>query len=198
MSPNLPPAAEENTSGLEKVDVEVTAKLASHRGDPAVKAAGKLSELGDQPPLFTLGALLLGFGVVTRREREIEAGLRMLAAEALATQLKSLVKHRFARTRPRQMLDKGEYRAEAEAPEGKHEQSFPSGHTAGAVAVAGALAAMYPKAAVPLYGVAAAVAAVQPARGAHYVADVAAGAVVGGVSALAVNAGARWFRSLRR
>ena len=191
-------AAEHASNPAEAADIQATAKLAEHRDDPTVKSLGKLSELGDQPPLFTLGALVLGFGLLSRSGREIEAGARMLAAEALATQLKSMVKHRFARTRPFKMLDDGEYRAEADAPEGKDEQSFPSGHTAGAVAVAGALTPVYPKAAVPLFGVAAAVAAVQPVRGAHYVVDVLAGAAVGGVSALAVNAAARELRSLLR
>lgn len=152
-----------------------------------MKVAGRLSELGDQPPLFALGGAVLLLGLVRRSGREVEAGLRMLAAEALATKMKSVVKARFARTRPNRMLEQGEYRAEADTPDAKSEQSFPSGHTAGAVAVAGALAPVYPKAAAPLFGVAAAIAAVQPLRAAHYLADVAAGALIGAVSATVVH-----------
>ena len=56
---------------------------------------------------------------------------------------------------------------------------FPSGHTAGAVAVARACARHYPPARAPAYAWAAGVAAAQVPRCAHYPSDVAGGALVG-------------------
>lgn len=183
--------APDDAHPVEQADVAATSKLARWRDRPPVKALGRLSELGDQPPLFALGGVVLAVGLLRRSGREVEAGLRILAAEALATAIKGAVKKRVARTRPHKMLDEGRYRAEAGTPENKQEQSFPSGHTAGAVAVAGALAPVYPRAAVPIFGLAAAIAAVQPLRGAHYLADVAVGGLIGAVSAVAVNGAAR-------
>lgn len=183
-----------DASPLEKADIAVVEQVASSRRHPAVRAAAKLSELGDQPPLFALGGAVLALGLVRRSRREVEAGLRVLAAEALATGIKHLVKRAVRRSRPHVLLDEGEYRAEVgEAPR-KQEQSFPSGHTAGAVAVAGALAPVYPKAAAPLWVAAAAIALIQAPRGAHYPTDIAAGAAIGAFSAWAVDRAARLFR----
>lgn len=179
---------------LEQADVEATARLAENRHHPVVRALGKLSEIADQPPLFTLSALVLAYGLVRRSGREVEAGLRMLAAEAIATWLKGLIKDRYARTRPHRLLDEGEYRSEPGDPEDGDEQSFPSGHTAGAVAVAGVLAPVYPAAAIPLLGAAAAVSALQPLRAKHYVADVLAGMAIGAASAATVHLAARGVR----
>ena len=63
----------------------------------------------------------------------------------------------------------GDHRPEAD--------SFPSGHTAGAVPVARALARDYPEHAVMAYAVAGAAAVVQIPRCKHYPTDFAAGAV---------------------
>ena len=81
----------------------------------------------------------------------------------------------------------GDYRAEPGEPEDKGEQSFPSGHTAGAVAVAGVLSALYPPATVPLYSAAAVASLIQAPTAKHYPSDIAAGAAIGGVSAFAVH-----------
>ena len=174
-------------NAIEKADIAAARKLAPHRRDRAVKALGRFGKLGDQPPLFTLGALTLAVGVLLQRRPVIEAGLRVLAAEALATALKSAVKKRVARTRPHKMLEDGEYRAEPGEPDGKGEQSFPSGHTAGAVAVAGVLSAFHPPATVPLYAAAATISLIQAPTAKHYPSDIAAGAAIGGLSAAAVH-----------
>ncbi len=66
---------------------------------------------------------------------------------------------------------------------------MPSGHSAGAVAVAGAIGDDYPRAQAPAALGAAAIAAAQPLSRHHYVSDVLAGAGIG----LAVAALARWL-----
>jgi membrane-associated phospholipid phosphatase len=180
-------------NALERADIAVAKALEPYREHPAVKALARYGKLGDQPPLFTLSAAVLAAGLLLRKGRVIEAGARMLAAEALATAIKSVVKKTVTRTRPNKLLDEGEYRAEPGKPEDKGEQSFPSGHTAGAVAVAGALAPIWPSAAVPIYGAAAAIGLAQAPAAKHYLTDIAAGAAVGAVSAFAID---RMFRAL--
>jgi undecaprenyl-diphosphatase len=66
--------------------------------------------------------------------------------------------------------------------------SFPSGHTAGAVAVAQAVAHESTAAGLPLQAAALGVAAMQPRRGKHYVSDVVAGAAIGWASERAAGA----------
>jgi membrane-associated phospholipid phosphatase len=187
-----------DASPVEKADIDATAKLAQGREHWFLRACGPLTKVADQEPLFAIGGAVLLVGLARRRGREVEAGLRILAAEALATAIKSAIKNRVARTRPNHMLDEDEYRAEADEPEGKFEQSFPSGHTSGAVAVAGVLAPVYPKAALPLFGWATGVGALLPVRGAHFIADVAAGAAIGAVSAFVVDRAARAIKAALR
>ena len=57
--------------------------------------------------------------------------------------------------------------------------SFPSGHTAGAVAVAAVIGRCYPAHRVAAYASAAAVAAIQVPRCQHYPGDLGAGALIG-------------------
>jgi len=57
--------------------------------------------------------------------------------------------------------------------------SFPSGHTAGVVAVTRAMAREYPATALPGATAAAAIAVTRPMVGAHFPLDIVAGAAIG-------------------
>ncbi len=103
----------------------------------------------------------------------------MLAAELLATQMKSMIKHRIDRTRPHVRANGGAYKAAKGHDHDSAMNSFPSGHTAGAVAVARAFAREYPERAGTAYGIAAATGAIQIPRGQHYPSDVLAGLAIG-------------------
>ena len=166
-------------------------RLAAFRDHPLVAAAEPLSKMADQPPMLALSAAVLACGLVAGRRRPAELGLRMLASVALATAFKTVVKKTVTRTRPHVVLDEGRYAAEAGGSDDKGEQSFPSGHTADAVAAARAVARLYPGLALPAYGLAGAVAAIQPARAKHFPSDVAAAALVAVAAELAVDRVAR-------
>lgn len=173
-------------------DRRVTHRAASERGNPVVEALGGLSEAADQPPLIALGIATAFLGLVVRNPVMMRGGVRMLAAELVATGLKSVIKHRVDRTRPAKAIERGHHRFALGGSHDHDENSSPSGHTAGAVAVARAVAREVPAAALPAYAVATAVGAVQLPRGKHYALDVIAGAVIGYVA----EAGAAWL--LRR
>jgi len=179
---------------VEQADIAAAETLARHRDHPAVKALGKLSELGDQPPLFALSGAVLAAGLLTRRPRLAEAGARMLAAMTLATLAKGRIKKAVSRTRPNVLMDRGEYRTMTGGPDEGPWNSFPSGHTAGAAAVARALLRVYPRAGAAAAPVAAGIALVQVPRGAHYPLDVAGGLLVGLAAEALVNAAAAMAR----
>ncbi len=172
----------------EKADLAVAKAAAPMRGHPVTRALGALSELADQPPLIAICAATLAAGLVRRDATLARAGARMLGAELLATVLKSAVKHRVDRTRPRVVAGGGAYKLEKGHSHASAVNSFPSGHTAGAVAVARALAREYPSAEAPANAAAAAVALIQIPRCQHYPTDLAAGALVGLAAEAAVNA----------
>jgi membrane-associated phospholipid phosphatase len=104
-----------------------------------------------------------------------------------------VLKHVVSRTRPHVLLDEGRYAVQAFGPHKGPWQSFPSGHTAGSVAAARALARADPGASGPVYAGAAAIALVQLPRGKHYPSDVVAGAVVGVVAEAIVDRAAVWL-----
>lgn len=182
----VPDPAADATS-VEKADVAVAQAAAEVRDKPLVKAIGNLAEIGDQPPLLVLSALALGTGLWRGDRRLTRVGLRMLAAELVATAVKDVIKRSVARTRPDMMIEEGRYEMKPGGPyEGKW-NSFPSGHTAGAVAVSRALVREYPEARLPAYAAAATIAGAQVPSCNHYPSDIGAGAIIGLASEWLVN-----------
>lgn len=180
-STSVPPATPD-ANAIERADVAIAEEAGRYRKHPVVKVLGAVSELADQPPLITICVATLGAGLVTRRPRLALAGARMLSSHLMATGIKAVVKRSVDRTRPHLLVEENRYeRGKGTRNEGDY-NSFPSGHTAGAVAVARAVSREYPQAA-PVAGlVAAVVALVQIPRCAHYLSDITAGATIGWVS----------------
>ena len=192
-----PPKAAKRASKVERIDAAVSTRLMEYRANRVVRALGVAGEAADQPPLFAASLLTLGAGALLRQPRLLRAGARMLASELVATGIKAAVKHHVNRTRPHKMLKDGRYALHADEKGSKDEgpwNSFPSGHTAGAVAVGRAVTREYPEA-MPASGLAATlVAAIQLPRGQHFVSDIVAGGAIGWVSEALVNAAARRLR----
>lgn len=160
-------------------DVEITDELGEDRGSLPVQALSKFSKLGDQPELRLISAAVVAAGLVMRHERLSRAGMRMLVAHELATLAKNFVKDRIDRTRPRSARDRRQARARPGERTEKEHTSFPSGHSAGAVAVARALARELPEHRAPALAAAGLIAVGQVPKCAHYPTDVAAGAILG-------------------
>lgn len=164
--------------GVERADLRVTSAVAGMRHEPFVVHAGNASEIGDQPPLIALSAAMLATGMWRGDRKLARAGGRMLAAHLLATAIKTAIKRSIDRTRPDFALIDG-YRM-APGDDDSHElSSMPSGHTAGAVAIAQGMAREYPELAAPARLIAASIAIVQVPRAKHYVSDVLVGAAIG-------------------
>lgn len=169
---------------LIEADGAVAEAVEPLRDTPAVKTISTLSEIGDQPQMRLLCTAVIGIGLVQRSPRLTRTGMKMLAAHQLATSAKNFVKMRVDRTRPR--ADRNH------APRlGGHTQkevtSFPSGHSAGAAAVARAFAREFPEHKAAAYAGAGAVAIAQVPRCAHYLTDVAAGLALGVAAEAAVD-----------
>ncbi len=164
---------------VEKTDIAVARATEPVRNHPLMRIAGDLSDVADQPPLRTIAGMTLVAGALGRSERLTGAGARMLVAHQLATSAKSLIKGAVDRTRPYVLLDEGRY----ERGKGEHEEtsfnSFPSGHSAGAVAVARSIGRDYPALAAPALALGVGLSALQVPRGKHYVSDVVAGILIG-------------------
>lgn len=173
---------------LHDADVALSVEAGQYRDHAAVEAAGFLSEIADQPPAFSLAAVATAAGLLGGRPRLAEGGLRALAALWLATQIKSQIKSAVVRTRPHKLLEEGHYETGLNGPDEHDYNSFPSGHTADAVAAARAVGRVAPDAGGPLLAAAGIVGLVQVPRAKHHLADVVAGAVVGLVAEAAVNA----------
>src|SRR4051794_12811235 len=176
------------SSAAEHVHVAVAARLASRKDTRLVRMVGDASEVGDQPPLFTICGTVLACGVLAGAPRATHAGAGMFGALLLATAVKTLVKGLISRTRPKVLLDETRHEVKPLGPGGGPSKSFPSGHTAGSVAVASAAVRAFPEYRWGFYGAAAALALAQVPCGAHYPADVIAGALTGFAAAHAAHA----------
>ena len=172
----------------ERVDRRVSAKVNQKRDSWPMRLIGSASEIGDQPQMRMLCAATIIFGVVRRDSRLAKTGVKMLAAHTLATWGKGGVKAVIDRTRP----DSGDNPKVRVGNSDSHDEtSFPSGHSAGAVAVAEAFVRSYPNHAMAARTAALAVAAVQVPRGTHYAGDVVAGVLIGLAAERASDAAAR-------
>jgi membrane-associated phospholipid phosphatase len=172
----------EQLSLPERIDVEIIEKMRPLLQKPVVKKVGKLGNLGDEPPLMAISAALLIGGTLTRKPALQRAAIRMALAHLIAIAFKEVGKNNVDRTRPDEQLKTGTYHMSAGHSRDADLRSFPSGHTAGALAVARAFSRDYPRYAKPLLAAAAIVGALQVPRRAHYPGDVLAGAVAGAVA----------------
>lgn len=180
------------------LDHKVHKAVKKSRFTIGVKLIAKLSDVSDQPQMRLLCAGTIALGLVRKDARMIIAGARMLLAHEVATIAKTVIKDRVDRTRPRSAADKEDEKPQPGKDKGKEESSFPSGHSAGAMAVASAFAAVYPERALPAMLAAGAAALAQIPRCAHYPTDVGAGLVVGAAANGVVGLAWRIVRSAAR
>lgn len=162
-----------------RTDKAITHRLARHRDHPLVKAIGFGAEVADQPPLVALSVATIVIGAIARRRDLTRGGARMLAAELLATTGKNAIKALIDRSRPRHALATGDDRFGRGDSEDHELTSFPSGHTAGAVAVSLAAAREIDGVGLPAAIATGVVALSQAPTGHHYLSDVVAGAAIG-------------------
>lgn len=194
----LPDTAPDALIAIEEADIAVATAAKELKDHPVIEAMGAASEMADQPPLIALSLAVLVGGLLLRRPAVATAGGRMLASHLIATKMKSVIKHSVDRTRPHVLAEENRYEMREGRSTEPQYNSFPSGHTAGAVAVAEALARTAPRAAWPARVWAAAIAAIQIPRCRHYVSDIAAGAVIGLVADRVVRLAEGTARGLLR
>jgi membrane-associated phospholipid phosphatase len=175
------------SDAIVEADGRAIKAVAPFRKSPTVQAISKVGKLGDQPELRILSAAIITAGLVGGDRRLSRAGFRMLVAHELATLAKDFAKDRVDRTRPRSANSAAERRIRKGSDPSKEESSFPSGHSAGAMAVASAFAREYPDRGAAALGAAGVIAAAQVPRHAHYVSDVGAGIVLGLAAEAASN-----------
>ncbi|WP_420141103.1 phosphatase PAP2 family protein [Sphingomonas sp.] len=179
---------------VEKAEVRLIRRAGPMLRHPLVETASAAGKIGDQPPLLALSGAVMALGLLCRDVKLARTGARMTLAHMLATAGKSVGKDNIDRTRPYRSADGGRYKAEPGKSRDPGLRSFPSGHTAGAVAVAQAIRREYSGApGLAAQGAAALIGLFQISRRAHFPTDVAAGALIGGVAEAAVAAGARAF-----
>ncbi|WP_329124066.1 phosphatase PAP2 family protein [Streptomyces sp. NBC_01353] len=172
---------------LRVVDGAVYAAVAATPTPTLDMGLRRLSTAADHSKI-SLG-VAAALAVVPGRPRR--AALAGVGAIAVASAVANLVGKRVVRRRRPD-------REAARVAVGRHvpmpaSASFPSGHTASAVAFATAVGVVLPVAAVPLGVLASAVGYSRVHTGVHYPGDVAAGAVLGVASAATVLAvGASW------
>ncbi len=164
---------------VERTDKAVAERLALDGRTRAAKGTSAFAEAGDQPPLVILSLSVVAAGLAGGNARLRRTGMRMLTAHSLSTLFKSIIKDRIDRTRP----SEDGYRLETGRSRDGRLRSMPSGHSAGTVAIAGAILPDYPGAAAPVTLATTAIASAQLPSKNHFLSDVLVGAALGVVAA---------------
>ena len=167
---------------IEDVDAALAAEVEPFRDAAAVRVMSFASKIGDQPPMRAVCAATIAIGLVSANPRLMRAGLRMVVAHALATASKNFLKRRIDRTRPHASAADDDHRIRLGTNHAHDGTSFPSGHSAGVVAVGAALAREFPEHRIGALCSAGAVALAQVPRGSHYLSDVVVGSAMGAAS----------------
>ena len=164
---------------VEKADVEVSRSISGWKDSASVRALGWFGKLSDQPPLYALIGGLAAAAVIRGDARLLQSSARMLGAHWSGIRAKNVVKAAIDRTRPTMLIDEGRYESGKGRRDEKPFNSFPSGHTVGAVAIAQVIARDFPEHRLPAYALAALSAFARIAKCDHFVSDTAVGALIG-------------------
>ena len=154
-----------------------------------MRAVDLLSKAGDQPEVRLVSCALIAAGTLLNNDRLVRAGARMIIAHEAATLTKDLVKSQIDRVRPRSAASRKQKVPKKGNHTAKEKTSFPSGHSAGAIAAARAFAREFPEYAAPSIGAASVIAVAQVLRCAHYPSDVLAGLAIGLAAEAVTDAG---------
>ena len=165
-------------SMVERTDLRVTRIVGINQNGDAARWLARFADLGDQPPMIGLAVLTIAAGLLRRDERLARTGLRMLAAHSIATMGKLAVKDTVDRTRPGALNEKAYCLEQGTSRDGRL-RSMPSGHSAGVMAIAGAIGPYYPGAILPAAAAATSIAGAQLPSKNHFLSDVLVGAGIG-------------------
>lgn len=182
----MPRKARNTGRKLAAAEAKAARAVAPRRKKPA-KLVEAIGQLGDQPELRTVSGMVIAAGILGANRRLLRAGVRMLLAHEIATLAKHVIKERIDRTRPHSAKSHSERAVKRGRHTAKTKTSFPSGHSAGAVAVARAFGREYPQHQAAALAAAAVVAAMQVPRLNHYPSDVGAGILLGTASEAAAS-----------
>ena len=163
---------------IEQADAATAEAVKPYRQTAPVRTLSFISKLGDQPPLRTLCGFAIAGGLLAGNARLVRTGVRALASHTLATVVKDAIKHRVDRARPHSS-DSGTAELKPGNDHSKEKTSFPSGHSAGAAAVASAIGRDFPEYRTAAYSAAGLIALAQVPRCSHYPSDVGAGLAIG-------------------
>lgn len=161
-------------SEAQRVDQAVYAAVASAQTPRVDVAMRRLSTAANYSRLSISASALLAVAGGSRGRRAAVSGLASVAVTSAVVNL--AVKPLSGRRRPD--------RETGDVPIARHvsmpvSRSFPSGHTAAAVAFASGVGRVMPAAGAPLHALAAAVGYSRVHTGVHYPGDVVAGALIG-------------------
>lgn len=164
---------------LERIDVGLVELARPALESPLVRKIGDLGRIGDDKLLLLVSLGVTAAGLASRNGKLQRTGFRMLLAQLAAKAAKEFGKNAIDRTRPETQIETGHYVAKAGTSSSAALRSFPSGHTASALAVAKAFSREYPRYTKPVLTAASLIAVLQVPRRANYPGDVAAGAGAG-------------------
>jgi membrane-associated phospholipid phosphatase len=177
----------EAIKAVERADVKTSRRVSEFKDSPPVQLLKGLGKMTDQPPLFAFAAGIGVAGLIRRDPRILRTAARMAAVHWLGMIAKDAVKRQIDRTRPQMLIEEGRYSMRKGQSPDKALSSFPSGHTVGATAIAGALLSEYPQHWKLAYGAVGAAALSRIAACDHFVSDTAAGAAIGAAAEKAVD-----------
>ena len=173
-SPENPPGGSSWLAEAERVDHAVYAAVADTPTPRLDEVMRRLTNAANYSRLSIASAAVLAATGGSRGRRAARSGLTAVAATA--TIVNVVVKPLGRRRRPDRA---DEETAPARMVRMPSSRSFPSGHTAAAVAFATGVSRVLPPAGVPLHLLAALVGYSRVHTGVHYPGDVVAGAVLG-------------------
>jgi undecaprenyl-diphosphatase len=154
---------------LRRIDTGLLRAMRTRGHTPALESAMRvIATAGEWGAIWTAGGLAAAVIDAGRRERWVRAA----CVAPLAVSVNYGVKLAVGRRRPRLRGLPPLCRAPSRL-------SFPSAHATSSLAAAAAMARISPRAAAPLYGLAAAICVTRPYLGVHYPSDVLAGAALG-------------------